>query len=182
MPRPKVLLVGSSIFEDWGEGPRDVFRRADVVNAAIGGTQTVDWLPRVEEVLREHRPDVLCVYCGSNDLSHGRPAGQVADHLREWRNRVEAFDPAIAFVYFSILKCPEKAGRYDDIDTVHASVRQHARPGDHFVDVNPVMLIDAEPPQHPEGFFLDDGVHLTARAYTAMAERARVELADAAWV
>lgn len=182
MRRPKVLLVGSSIFQDWGDGPRDVFRSADVVNAAIGGTQTVDWLPRVKDVLIEHRPDVLCVYCGSNDLSNDRPAAEVAANLREWRSRAEAFDPAITFIYFSVIKCPEKARRYGDIDLVHTSVRQHARPGDHFVDVNPVMLTSAEPPQHPAGFFVEDGVHLTARAYAAMADRARIVLADTVWV
>lgn len=178
-PRPKVLLVGSSIFRDWGQRAAEAFPASDVTNAAIGGTQTVDWLPQIEAPLAEHRPDVLCVYCGSNDLSNARPAEEIAENLAVWRAKVEAFDPAVTYTYFSIIKCPEKARRHDAIDTVHQRVRADARPGDRFVDLNPVFFVDG---RHPPGLFVEDGVHLTRFAYDQMAQTTREQLAGTGWV
>lgn len=43
--RPRLLLVGSSIIEQWVDAPRHL-KPYPVVNLGVSGSTTSDWLPR----------------------------------------------------------------------------------------------------------------------------------------
>ena len=67
-----VLLIGSSIFEQWNN-IKDLVPGYSVKNCAIGGTTTSYWLEHLADVLTAESTDVVLLYCGSNDVNHGVP-------------------------------------------------------------------------------------------------------------
>ena len=76
----KVLLVGSSIFEAWSE-LTEIAPDAPVINRAIGGTITADWVQRLADVVRTETPDAVLFYCGSNDINAGIPEAEIVANV-----------------------------------------------------------------------------------------------------
>lgn len=162
---PRVLLVGSSIFEAWRDLPAQA-PDFTVRNRAIGGTVTAHWRQTLADVLIEEQPDVVLFYCGSNDLNDVVPETEIVANTLACRAIVARALPAARFVYFGIIKAPQKLGRWDAIDRVHAAIRAELPARDLFIDTDPVFLSDGRP---VEPFFVEDRLHLTPEAYAALA-------------
>lgn len=165
----KILLAGSSIFEQWFNAA-DVVPEHRLINRAIGGTVTTYWIEHLSAILAEEDPDVLWFYCGSNDLCGETIPYDIADNIITCRRIASARNPALRFAYFSIIKAPQKEGRWDIIDSIHNDIRQQLEPADLFVDLNEIFF-PAEQPMR--GLFIEDGLHLTCAAYNAMVNLSR---------
>lgn len=163
-----LLLIGSSIFEAWtalgAQAPGFTIR-----NRAIGGTVTAYWRDHLAEVLATETPDAVLFYCGSNDLNDRVAEPEIVATTLACRDVVRQTSPAVAFAYFGIIKAPQKLGRWDAIDRVHTGIRAGLPTADLFVDTDPVFVADGRP---VEPFYVEDGLHLTAAAYTALASQA----------
>ncbi len=171
-----LLLVGSSIFEAWtalgAQAPGYSIR-----NRAIGGTVTRFWREHLAEVLASESPDAVLFYCGSNDLNDQIAEPEIVANTLACRDIVRQTTPAAAFAYFGIIKAPQKLGRWDAIDRVHAGIKTGLPTADLFVDTDPVFVSDGRP---VEPFFVEDGLHLTAAAYAALAAQALPQIT--AWL
>ena len=165
-PAP-ILFVGSSIFERWA-GLQSDMAPLPVVNRAISGTVTTDWLARLPQVVAA-RPAVVVYYCGSNDVSIGEPASAIIGRIRQFIDGLRAALPRTQFVYVSINKAPEKQDRWDVVDEVNAWVKQQAetRRTITFVDVNPVLFARDGSPRLD--LYVADGLHLRRPAYVEFA-------------
>ncbi len=159
-----VMLAGSSIFQEWALAPPDA--RSDrlsidrpVLNAAIGGTQTVDWLGTLGPLVAAHRPAVLCLYVGSNDLANRRPVAEVTANLDHLLEVALAASPHTRLLYAAVIRSRHQAGWYAEVDHVNAAaagtLADEPRAG--VVDFNPGLHRDGEP---DEALFREDGVHL----------------------
>ena len=180
-PTFRLLMVGSSIFEQW-VNPAVAFPNCSVVNAAIGGTQTDDWLDRLPDALNQHRPDVLALYCGSNDLARGQSPETVIGNTRRLRELLTGYDAAAPMLYFNVIQCPAKLDYWDQVQRVNAAVRELLHPGDTVVDPNAVFVDhQLDPPQNTPCVFQDDGVHLTAKGYHLLSAHVRGELMRHRW-
>jgi lysophospholipase L1-like esterase len=165
----RILLTGSSIFEMWSNSAQAAPEHT-VVNRAVGGTVTPYWRDVLAPVLAAERPDVLWMYCGSNDLCGETVPDDIADNIIACRRIAAAHNPSLRFAYFSIIKAPQKRGRWDVIDSIHADIREQLMPGDLFVDLNQIFFPNGAPRRE---LFVEDELHLTAAAYDAMAEYTR---------
>jgi lysophospholipase L1-like esterase len=165
----KILLTGSSIFEQWSNASEAAPDHI-VVNRAIGGTVTPYWKDVLGPVLAAEKPDVLWMYCGSNDLCAETVPDDVADNIGACRKIATEKNPAMRFAYFSIIKAPQKKGRLEVIDAIHADIRARLLPGDLFVDLNQIFFPNGAPVRE---LFVEDELHLTAAAYDAMVEFTR---------
>ena len=159
------MLCGSSIFQEWREqadvaADAAAFPEFDVVNAAVGGTVSGDWLTRLPGALERHDPAAVGLYVGSNDLNAGVPPAEIVANLRTLRDM--ATHTGRAFVWFGVLHCPQKRDRADVIDTLHDRLRGETS----LCDLSPALSLDGEP---VAGYFQDDGVHLTRGAYARLA-------------
>ena len=83
---------------------------------------------------------------------------------------VAAWSPQTAFAYFSIIKAPQKMGKWDLIDRLNGAIRSELLPGDLYVESNDVFVQDGRPVQR---FYIEDGLHLTGEAYETLAAYAR---------
>jgi lysophospholipase L1-like esterase len=156
-----ILLVGSSIFALWETAPGLVPGHR-VRNRAVGGTTTAYWREHIGEVLAQEAPGVVLFYCGSNDLNLCVPVTDIIDGLLWCRRKIGEVDPAIRTAYFGIIKAPQKAGRWDDIDRINGAIRAGWPVDDLYVETNQVFAPQgwAEP-----RWFVEDGLHLTGEAY-----------------
>ena len=90
------------------------------------------------------------------------------------RGSLERVRPGCRFVYFGIIKAPQKLGRWDAIDRVQAGIRAGLREQDLVIDTDPVFVVDGRP---VESYYVEDRLHLTAEAYTALAAYALPRIA-----
>ncbi len=163
-----LLLIGSSIFEAWtmlgAQAPGYVIR-----NRAVGGAVTAQWVEWLPEVLAQEASEAVLFYCGSNDLNDGVPEPAIVANTLACRQAVHDLAPDARFVYFGIIKAPQKLGKWDVIDRLHAAIRAGLPAEDLFVDTDPVFLRSGSP---VESFFVEDRLHLTEDAYAALAAEA----------
>lgn len=65
----KTLLVGDSLFSFWGKNcASDLAGAPNLVNIAVGGTNTVDWMKKQEKI-KEVNPTTVLVCLGTNDIA-----------------------------------------------------------------------------------------------------------------
>lgn len=160
----KILLTGSSIFEQW-ESAAQAAPGHEVVNRAVGGTTTGDWIETLADVLEHEKPDMLWMYCGSNDLCGEPIPDSVADNVITCRRIACGHNPKMRFAYFSIIKAPQKKGLWERIDNINSDIRSRLLPEDLFVDLNKLFFVDGTPVRE---LFVEDELHLTAASYDAM--------------
>lgn len=163
-----ILVVGSSIFEQW----RDIAQVAPacrVVNRAVGGTTSAYWVENLTRVLAEESPDTVLLYCGSNDLNEGVSETQIVENLRQ----CGALLGGIPLVYFTIIKAPQKWGKWEQIDRLNAAIFAALPPGTRLIESNAVFFPENEPVWH---LFTDDALHLTDAAYDALCAYAKPRL------
>ncbi len=161
-PEPRLLLAGSSIFEQWKTAAQ-AFPWASVQNAAIGGTTTADWRDQLAGVAQQLQPTHIAFYCGSNDVSEGRSATEIIEGVLACREAVADWP----FAWFTIIHAPEKRSRLQVVDDVITGVRVGlaADPTARVVDLSRVFPSDTI---SPPDFFIADGLHLTPPAYRAI--------------
>jgi lysophospholipase L1-like esterase len=161
------LYVGSSIFQQW-QTAAEVWPGRRVENIAVGGTVTTYWLERLEADIRQYRPRVLCYYCGSNDFNADETAAAIAGRTLKTLERVWAIDKGIHIAYHSVIKAPQKQGRWLDVDTVNAALEDHMKDLDqgYYVDLNSVFFDEGG--NALAELYVGDQLHLTADAYARM--------------
>lgn len=164
---PSIVFTGSSIMALWESLPQ-FFPGVALRNTAVSGSHTHEILARLDELVIAHQPDVLCYYCGSNDINYDTPAERIVQNVLTTHARLRAALGALDFVYLSIIKAPQKRDRWDVVDAVNDALRRHAalQPGFTFVDINPVFFTPEGQPRMD--FYVSDQLHLTPEAYRAL--------------
>jgi len=170
-----IVMIGSSIFEFWQQ-PH--WAPLTVSNKAVRGTQSQYWhdsdltaLPKAKSYL---------VYCGSNDLIYGVSAKQTIKNIKTVLTELMRLQPSAQVGYFSIMKCPQKesAGQLEIIDDINQQINA-------FINIvngntSPTKAIKIANLHYfnfnhyianSEQWFVDDGLHLTNRAYQMLDER-----------
>jgi lysophospholipase L1-like esterase len=176
----KVLVIGSSIFEQWSEILR-VMPDCVVKNRALGGTITRYWTERLPKMLtqthREELPDVVLFYCGSNDLNHDVTESEIIANVLTCRAILSERISKARFVYFGIIKAPQKFGKWEMIERINAGVADNLLAGDLYIESNVVFLQGEQPVAE---YFIEDGLHLNSEAYDALCAYAKPLLS--AWL
>jgi lysophospholipase L1-like esterase len=171
-----ILVIGSSIFEQWA-CVQAVVPGCRVVNRAIGGTITAFWSEHLATVLADEAPDVVLFYCGSNDLNADVSNQEIIANLVACRATLQALAPRAKLAYFGIIKAPQKLGKWEQIDQLNAQIASRLLAGDLYIESNAVFFPANSPIVR---YFIEDGLHLTDAAYDALTDYARPRLAD--WI
>jgi len=140
-----------------------------VLNRALAGTVTQDWLNRIEEVAAYH-PRIVVFYAGSNDISDGEEAGPIIERTQQFFNVLHAKSPDTFFYYTSINKAPEKRDRWNVVEAVNREMQEFSGKNPNhvgYIELNTV-LFDAQG-RVRENLFLPDGLHFRPPAYEEFA-------------
>mmetsp|Transcript_35779 Transcript_35779/g.101263 ORF Transcript_35779/g.101263 Transcript_35779/m.101263 type:complete len:216 (-) Transcript_35779:332-979(-) len=177
-PKGGILMVGSSIFREWASAPQDL-APLPVFNRAFGGSQTLDQLDRIRQIVLPLEPRLVVYYCGSNDVNAGVPPANIAANFVEFSQRLHALLPDTHLVYVAIYRSPDKADKFDVVNSANEAVSEFCKQnqGHSFVDLNPLLFeADGQTPRYE--LYRDDMLHFHPHAYSEVfAPALRLKLA-----
>ena len=121
MTAKPIVFAGSSILEQWQHLHASILG-IPVINKAVGGTRTWEIHDIIKDGLFQHAPRILCYYGGSNDINSGETPHDIIQRTVSTIDWVLAQDANVTFVYFSIIRAPQKQDRWDHVEEINTSV------------------------------------------------------------
>lgn len=141
------------------------------LNRGFGGSQLPDVVHFAPRIVIPHRPRLIVLYAGDNDIAAGRTPAQVLADYEAFVRLVRASNPAVRIVYVSIKPSPSRWDRVDAMREANALIA-NAIARDSlavFADVfTPMLGADGRP--RPE-LYLADSLHMTPAGYALWHER-----------
>lgn len=165
-PRPGgVLFVGSSSIRLW-TGLESAFGDQPLVRKrGVGGSCLYEWADWVAPLILPHRPRLLLVYAGENDLTEGRTPHDLLASFIRLTDRVRADLPDTRVAYLSIKPSPSRVGLMDAMREANLLIQTWvlAGPNLDYVDVHTPMIDNDGRPRAE--LFVRDQLHLSAEGY-----------------
>lgn len=159
-----VVFVGSSSIVKWTTLQRD-FPDQRVVNRGFGGSELADSAHYAERLVLPHRPRVVVLYAGENDLQAGKSPESVHEAFKVFCGRVHAALPGTRIVFISIKPSPSRMKIQEQVKAANELIARTCAADQRLVyaDVYRLML-DAGGNPRPE-LFVKDQLHLNADGY-----------------
>ena len=158
-----VLFVGSSSIRGWKLDKS--FPDLKPINRGFGGSQIADSIHFADRIILKHRPRVVVLYAGDNDIAKGKSPATVTSDFTNFTVKIHESQPETKIVFIAIKpsiarwKLVEKMRTAND--AIEAICDEHPRL--EFVDIDTPMIGDDGKPK-PE-LFLKDGLHMTEAGY-----------------
>ena len=163
-PAGGAVFTGSSSIVRWNTLQED-FPDLDPLNRGFGGSQLSEVRVYLDDLVIKHRPEVVVLYAGENDIAFGRSAEDVFNDyiaiVAEMRREL----PETRLVFISVKPGPARWDRVGEVRKVNSMVMEFAArdPLLDYVDVfTPMLNAQGEP--IPE-LFVEDGIHMTPAGY-----------------
>jgi len=174
-----VAFVGSSTFTYWRDLAQD-FSPLPVYNAAFGGSQTRQLHMHMDEMVVQHRPKVVVYFCGTNDLSAGNSATNIAKEFAQYAANLWQALPDTPLVYLNITATPMQRSngpaRLAELVSANRMINeQHAsNPMFHNIDTS------REAYETDLDNYVNDGLHLNLEGHSKLADVMR-PIVQRAW-
>jgi lysophospholipase L1-like esterase len=170
-PEGAVLFTGSSSIARWKDVAK-YFPDQPVVNRGFGGSTIPEVNHFLDRIVLKHRPRVVVLFCGGNDLAMGRSPEQVLTDFQTFGKRIHDKLPETRIVYLSIHLPPGRLKQKGNIDKANALIA--AECGKHkgmaYVNIHDLMLGEDG---MPNAALYADPLHPNAKAYQLWAEKLR---------
>ncbi len=174
-PQPGgVLFIGSSSIRRWDLDAS--FPDLHAVNRGFGGSQVADSVHFADRIVFPHRPRIIVMYAGDNDLAAGKTPCRVHEDFQAFVAKVRAELPEAKVVFIAIKPSLKRWNLIHRVRAANALVSATCveDPLLTFVDVDAPMLgADGQP--RPE-LFVSDGLHLSEQGYEIWADLLRPHL------
>jgi len=178
-PSGGVLFIGSSSIRGWDLDRW--FSDLPAINRGFGGSQIEDSTHYADRIAFPHRPEVIVLYAGDNDIAAGKSPGEVFEDYKAFvrKVRTELAETRIIFIAIKPSLPDTPAGRWHlapQMGLANAMVRSYAarRDGLQYADIFTPMLNDDGRPR-PE-LFAEDGLHLSDEGYALWTELLRPQI------
>jgi lysophospholipase L1-like esterase len=169
-PRPGgVLFTGSSSIRLWSTLQQD-FPGVHLVNRGFGGSELSDVVGYADRVVLPHRPRLVVVYAGDNDLNSGKSPERVLADYRALVERIHRALPRTRVAYIAIKPSVARWHLAPQARAANALVRDFSArdPRLAYIDVwTPMLGPDGTPPRD---LFVADGLHMTPKGYAIWRE------------
>ena len=162
-PSPDVVFVGSSSIRLWALDKH--FSSGQLLNRGFGGSHISDCRHFADRLVVRHRPRLIVLYAGDNDIAYGLGPKQVVRDFQEWMNYVRSKIPSVRIAFISI---KPSLARWDQWDAMRQANQQieaviQRLPNTVYLDVATPMIGENGRPR-PE-LFVEDGLHLNDEGY-----------------
>ena len=159
-----IIFTGSSSIRLWDTLARD-FPGLPVANRGFGGSMLPEVTAVLARIVIPHKPALVVLYCGTNDIDAGRSADQVAADFERFVKTLHEALPITRIAFISIAPNP---ARWSELATQRAAnrkiaeyIKTDARLA--YIDVATAML-------GPDGLprpdiYRDDQLHMNAKGY-----------------
>jgi lysophospholipase L1-like esterase len=164
-PKPgSVLLWGSSSFRFWTNAHTDL-APFPIVNRGFGGSQMSDAIQYFDRAVVPHRPLIILIYAGDNDLASDKSPEQVLADFGQLVTLAQARLPGTKIGFVAIKPSPLRAKLLPQQREANRLIRQFCRQGKNlaFIDIFTPML-DAQGQPRPD-LFIADKLHLNLLGY-----------------
>src|SRR5262249_46198905 len=162
-PQNGVVFVGSSSIRRWDLGKS--FEAKDYINRGFGGSQLADSVHFADRLVLKHKPRVVVLYAGDNDLAAGKKPEQVADDFKEFVRAVHKELPRTKVIYISIKPSIARWKLIDTIRKTNGLIEAQCKGDERLVYldvVKPMLGGDGMPRAE---LFVKDGLHLSDEGY-----------------
>ena len=158
-----VVFTGSSSIRLWNL--QQSFPRLRALNRGFGGSQLADVNSHLDRLVLRHKPSIVVLYAGDNDLAEGKTPEQVRDDFVKFVAGVRENLPDTKIIYISIKPSIKRWSIADKIREANAKIAATCRSTDkvEFIDVWPAMLNEEGMPRAE--LFQADGLHMNERGY-----------------
>lgn len=159
-----VVFVGSSSIRLWADLEKRYASYA-AVNRGFGGSTLADCVKHMDQLVLPHKPRLVVIYAGDNDLAGGRTADQVLLDFVELTSRIQEQLPKTQIVFVSIKPSPARIDLLGRIRETNTKIRDYITTKRYlrYIDVFTPML-DANGKPRGE-LFGSDSLHLNAEGY-----------------
>lgn len=159
-----VVFVGSSSIRLWTDLEKR-YRSYAAINRGFGGSTLADCVKHMDRLVLPHRPRLVIIYAGDNDLAGGRSAEEVLLDFVELTSRIQERLPKTQIVFVSIKPSPARVDLLDRIRETNTRIRNYiaTKPYLKYIDVFTPML-DAKGKPRGE-LFGSDSLHLNEEGY-----------------
>jgi lysophospholipase L1-like esterase len=173
-PREGFLFVGSSSIVGWNLEKH--FPNLPVINRGFGGSEVSDSLQFADRIVIPHRPRVVVLYAGDNDIAHKKTPQIVLADYQAFVAKVRSALPNTKIVFVAIKPSISRWKLVDQMREANRLVREvtQADPLQEFVDIDTPMIGDDGKPK-PE-LFKPDGLHLNEDGYQLWSSLVRPHL------
>jgi lysophospholipase L1-like esterase len=162
--KKRVIFYGSSSIRFWESLETD-FPEFDAMNLGFGGSTFAACCWFFKRVVPQHKPDIIVIYAGDNDLGDGRHPEEVYLYFKNMMALIKEYCGQIPVFMISVKASPARLNLYNSIEytnkIISAEILQKY-PSCTFVDVFNEMLINGEIDQT---LYEPDGLHLSSRGY-----------------
>jgi lysophospholipase L1-like esterase len=162
-PTNGILFVGSSSIRLW-DLPK-YFPGMELTNRGFGGSQIADSVRFAPRIILKHRPRLVVLYAGDNDLAFGKPPEQVCADFKSFVKAIHAELPRTRIIFISIKPSILRWKLEKKMREANALIETVCKQDERLVYVDvvkPMLGKDGKP--RPE-LFVKDGLHLNDKGY-----------------
>ena len=163
-PKGGIIFTGSSSIRMWTSLKED-FAGLPVLNRGFGGSMIPEVTAFLDRMIVPHKPRLVVLYCGGNDINAGRSAAQVTRDFEALVAKLHDELPTTRLLYISVAPNPARWSQVETVKAVNRAVQWRAEsdPRITYIDVFSRML-------GPDGrplpdIFIEDGLHMNAKGY-----------------
>lgn len=169
-----VVFVGSSSVRMWDL--EKSFPNAGYLNRGFGGSQIDDSIQFAKELVLKHKPRIVVMYAGDNDIAAGKSPEVVAGDFKKFQDRLHKELPQTQLIFIAI---KPSLKRWEMWPRMHAANKLIAAECDKderlaFADIIEPMLDEDGTPL--PGLFVKDGLHLSEAGYETWTKVLNFEL------
>lgn len=161
------LFTGSSTIRRWTTLSED-FPEIPVLNRGFGGSQLHQVLHHFDDLFPRYKPERIVLYCGENDLWHGKSVVKTLDEFTTLVTRIRKILPNTPLVYLSCKPSPKRMSKWAIYQDLNGKIKTFCQkdPLLTFVDLSGILLgPDGKP---ATGIWDKDQLHVNQAGYASL--------------
>jgi lysophospholipase L1-like esterase len=162
-PKGGLLFVGSSSIRLWDL--KGALPGRPTLNRGFGGSEIEDSIFFAKRIIIPHKPKVVFLYAGDNDIGKGKSVERVVADYRKFVATVHAELPQTKIVYLFIKPSLARWKKWPQMDRANQAIAALSKKNpllDYLDTASPILGKDGKP--NP-AFLQKDGLHLTREGY-----------------
>lgn len=173
-PQNAILFAGSSSIRKWDL--KRSFPKLTTINRGFGGSQIADSVHFADRIILKHKPKIVVLYAGDNDVAAGKSPQRVAADFRRFVQTVHKALPRTKILFIAIKPSLRRWKLVGKMRQANRLIAKQCAANDRltYIDIDKPMLgKDGKP--RPE-LFVKDGLHLSPAGYAVWAKLLRPHL------
>lgn len=166
-----IVFVGSSSIRGWDT--EKSFPKLPIAQRGFGGSHISDVNYFIEPLVLKHSPDIVVLYAGENDISHGKNPKEVFRDFKYFVDAVYKQSTETHIVFLSIKPTPARWRKWPKMIETNNMIKTFTEKSEklHYVDIaSPMIGKDGKP---IDKLYMKDQIHMTAEGYAIWDEKVR---------